>query len=481
MIDNKWRILSGNQINQIHEMTLRVFSEVGIEVLQEKARRTWVDLGAKQDKDSNRILIPPALVDKALKTVKSDFTCGGRDEKNDFVLGKGRLLGRNGGGPGQVIDLDSGELRNATREDSANYAKLVDALPNTQIAAPVYEQDSRPETRDLHTLAMMFRNTSKHINIRLLNPQSLPYFIQMAAIVAGGEENLRSRPLITMLESPVAPLKHPEVLTETILACGKYGIPLELCSMPITGATGPVTLAGSLLMSNVEMLAAVVFGQLTNPGMPMIFAPRIMVMDMAIGYALTGSVENALLVTAGVQLAKEAYHMPVNMHGPYTDSPTSDCQAGIENTYFSLMPAIAGADILTGAGHLQGGLVVNFAQLVIDDELVGMVDRAREGFAVDEEMLGFEAVKDSVTTGNLLTHPHTLKHYRDNTFRPKLVTRLARANWMAEGSKTMFDRAVDKVHHLLVNHVPNPLDEGKEKQISELLNEADKKLSQGVN
>ena len=303
----------------------------------------------------------------------------------------------------------------------------------------------------------------------------------MAKIVAGGEQNLKSKPVITMLESPVAPLKHPEVLTDTIVACGKHGIPLEICSMPIAGATGPVTLAGSLLMSNVEMLAAVVYGQLTNPGMPMIFAPRIMVMDMSSGYALTGSVENALLVTAGVQLAKEAYHQcPVNMHGPYTDSPTSDCQAGIENTYFSLMPAIAGVDILTGAGHLQGGLVVNFAQLVIDDELVGMINRVREGFAVDDEMLGFDAIKDCVTSGNLLTHPHTLRHYRDNTFRPKLLSRLARANWLSEGSKTMSDRAVEKVKSLLANHQPTPIAADKEIQISELLKEADSKLIQGA-
>ena len=168
----------------------------------------------------------------------------------------------------------------------------------------------------------------------------------MAEVVAGGKKTLKEKPIITILESPIAPLKHPEVLIDTILACGKYGIPVEICSMPIAGATGPITLAGSLLMANVEMLAAVVFGQLAYPGMPMIFAPRIMVMDMATGYALTGSIENALLVAAGAQLAKEAYQIPVNMHGPYTDSPISDCQAGIENTYFSLLPALAGADIL---------------------------------------------------------------------------------------------------------------------------------------
>jgi len=476
MIQEKLRILSTDQINQIHEATLRTFEEVGLQVMHETGRKMWVGWGARQDEKTNRIHIPANLIEKALKTVPSQILCGARDEKNDLLIGNGKVYGRNGGGPGQVTDMETGELRNATQSDAADYARLVDGLANTHIAAPVYEQDTAPETRDLHTLAAMFRNTSKHINIRLLKPTSLPYFIRMAEIVAGDKQALKQKPLITLLESPIAPLKHPDVLIDSILTCGEYGIPLEICSMPIAGATGPITLAGSLLMSNVEMMGAVVFGQLAYPGMPMIITPRIMVMDMASGIALTGTMENALLVTAGSQLAKEAYHMPVNMHGPYTDSPLNDCQAGIENTYFSLMPAMAGADILTGAGHLQGGLVVNFAQLVMDDELIGLVNRAIQGLEVNEESLGFEAVKDSIETDNLIMHPHTLKHMRSDRYRTKLMTRVARATWEADGSKSMRDRAIEKVKSLLDKHETKPLDENIIKGINELLIEADRKL-----
>lgn len=476
MIHEKLRILSTGQINQIHNGTLRAFEEVGLNVMHAAGRKMWVDWGARQDASTGRIHIPAHLVEKALKTVPSQILCGARDEKNELLIGGGKVYGRNGGGPGQVTDMETGVLRNATRSDAADYARLVDALANTHIAAPVYEQDSAPETRDLHTLAWMFKNTSKHINIRLLKPSSLPYFMRMAEIVAGSKQALKQKPVITLLESPIAPLKHPDVLIDAILTCGEYGIPLEICSMPIAGATGPITLAGSLLMSNVEMLGAVVFGQLAYPGMPMIFAPRIMVMDMASGFALTGSMENALLVTAGSQLAKETCHMPVNMHGPYTDSPLNDCQAGIENTYFSLMPAMAGADILTGAGHLQGGLVVNFAQLVMDDELVGLVNRAMQGLEVDEENLGYEAVRASIETDNLLMHPHTLRHLRSDRYRTKLMTRSARATWEAEGSKSMRDRAIEKAQSLLAKHQPKPLDETAQKGIDELLIEADRKL-----
>ena len=476
MIHNKLRILSTEQITQIHNDTIRAFKEIGLQVMQEKAQKMWLEWGARKDATTGRIYIPESLVEKALETVPDKILCGARDEKNELLIGDGNVYARNGGGPGQVTDMNTGELRNATQRDSANYARLVDGLANIHIAAPVYEQESAPETRDLHTLAWMFKNTSKHINIRLLNPASLPFFIRMAEIVSGSKETLKQKPVITLLESPIAPLKHPDVLTDAILICGASGIPLEICSMPIAGATGPITLAGSLLMANIEMLGAVVFGQLAHPGMPMIFTPRIMVMDMASGFALTGSMENALLVTAGSQLAKEAYHMPVNMHGPYTDSPLNDCQAGIENTYFSLLPSLAGAAILTCAGHLQGGLVVNFAQLAIDDELMGIVNRGMQGLKVDEENLGYEAVKASIETDNLLMHPHTLRHMRSDRYRTKLMTRSARAIWEDSGSKSMRDRAIEKVNDLLEKHVPKPIDENVQSEIDNLLKEANRKL-----
>lgn len=475
MIHDKLKILSDQQIKQIHETTLRVFEEVGLLVLSEGGCRMWADWGARWDEKSGRVHIPEQLVSKALGTVPGQIRCGARVPENGFVLADGRVLGRNGGGPGQVTDLETGELRNASLQDTADYARLVDALDHMHIAAPLYEQESLPQIRDLSTLLCMSQNTGKHINFRLLDPASLPYFIRMAELLAGGIEALKAAPPVTLLESPIAPLKHPDVLVDALLACGEAGIPIEICSMPIAGATGPITLAGSLLMSNVEMLAAVVFGQLAFPGMPMLFAPRIMVMDMASGYALTGSVENALLVTAGAQLAKEAYGMPVNMHGPYTDSPLNDCQAGIENTYFSLLPALAGADILTGAGHLQGGLVVNFTQLVMDDELVGLVNRAVQGLVVDEETLGYEAVAASIETDNLLMHPHTMRHLRSDRYRPQLLTRVARATWEEKGSLSMRDRAVEKARHILASHQPPPLAEDLQQGMQDILAEARRK------
>ncbi|MFW6103761.1 MAG: trimethylamine methyltransferase family protein [Bacteroidota bacterium] len=472
------RFLSDKEIKKIHENTITALEDIGVYVMHEDGLSMLADAGADVSMKTQLAKIPSEVVESCLETAAKEFIMAGRDPENDLsISGSGKIYARNGGGPGHVVDIDTGKVNEATMDDVKNYAKLVDALEYIDIVAPIYAQDTNTETRDIETLAALFASSSKHINMRLLNRKSLPYVIRMAEIVAGSKEALREKPLITMLESPIAPLKLPDVLVDTLITCAKSFIPVEICSMPITGATGPITLSGSLLMSNIEMVASIVVSQLVQPGAPLIFTPRIMVMDMASAYAMTGSIENALLAAAGVQLAKEAYQLPVNMHGPYTDAMTSDIQAGMENTYFTFLPALAGANILTGAGHLNGGLVVSFSQLLLDNELMGIVQRALKGFSVDDDWLGLDAIARSINEDNLLTDDHTMKYLRDVTrYKPGLQVREQRAEWIRGGSRGMKERADELAKELIEEHEQIPLDPAVSKALSEVVREAETTL-----
>jgi len=473
-----YRILNDEAINKIHDSTLDILKNTGVTVIHEKGMNLLEEAGGKVDRKTQIVKIPASLVERCLKTTPSSFVMAGRDYNNDLNIGmNGKIYSRNGGGPAHVEDLDTGMVRDALLEDVGDYARLVDAIDNIDIAAPIYAQDITPIVRDLSVLATMFANTSKHINMRQLQLSSLPYVLKMAEIVAGSRENLKARPVITMLESPIAPLRIPDVLVETLLECGAYGIPVEICSMPIAGATGPITLAGSLLISNVEMVASIVISQLVNPGAPLVFTPRIMILDMRTAHALTGSIENAMLAAAGVQLAREKYQIPVNVHGPYTDSLISDAQAGIENTYFTFLPALGGANILTGAGHLEGGLFVSYTQLMIDSEITGILQRALQGFDVDTNSLGVDAIHRSISSINLLTDPHTIANLRKtNSFKPKLLNRTPRQLWVDQGSLSMKDRAREMAKRVLTGHEPIPLDHETEKELNSLIKQATKEL-----
>ena len=471
------RVLSDEDVHKIHERTLAVLEDVGVTVMHEGGRAMLADAGAKADPQTHVVRIPSDLVERSLETAPKRIVLGARDPDKDLVLELGgRMYARNGGGPGHILDMETGKVREITTTDVADYARLVDASDHIDYAAPVYAQDTPPPTRDIRALATIFASTTKHINMRVLDIHSLPYVIKMAEIVAGGKEQLRERPLITMLESPITPLKIPDVLVDTLVTCGEYGIPVEICSMPNAGATGPITLAGSLLMSNVEMIAAVVISQLAHPGAPLEFAPRLMIMDMASGRSLTGSIENALLASAGVQLARECYQIPVNMHGPYTDGVVIDSQSAIERTYFTFLPAFAGANVLAGAGHLEQGLVISFTQLLIDNEIHGLVNRALEGFEVNDDTLAVDAIARSVPVGNFLTDAHTLKHLRMERYIPHLLTRDARATWEAAGSKDMATRAKEQAQEILRTYRPTPLDEDVARMLDEVVAEAAREL-----
>ena len=471
------RFLSDEDVQKVHEKTLVVLEDIGVTVEHAGGRALLADAGAKVDPETHAVKIPSDLVERSVGAAPKRVVLGARDPDKDLVLEMGgRMYARNGGGPGHIVDMETGKVREIMTTDVADYARLVDASDHIDYAAPVYAQDTPPATRDIRALATMFANTVKHINMRVLDVRSLPYVIKMAEIVAGGREQLRERPTITMLESPIAPLKIPDVLVDTLVTCGEYGVPVEICSMPNAGATGPITLAGSLLMSNVEMLAAVVISQLAHPGAPLEFAPRHVVMDMASGRSLTGSIENALLAATGVQLARECYQIPVNMHGPYTDSVVLDSQSAIERTYFTFLPALAGANVLAGAGHLEQGLTISFTQLLIDNEIHGLVNRVLQGFEVSDETLAIDAIARSATEGNFLMDPHTLQHLRTERFIPDLLTREGRVTWEAAGAKDMATRAQERAQQLLKTYQPDPLDEGVARELEKVVAEAAKEL-----
>ena len=298
---------------------------------------------------------------------------------------------------------------------------------------------------------------------------------EMAAIVAGGKEELKKRPIVSLLEAPISPLKFLDVTVDALWLCGEYGIPLDICVMPIAGGTGPMTMAGNVLLFNTEFLAGLTISQLAHPGAPIQYAPRPMLMDMRTGFSLAGSVELGVMAACGAQMA-HFYNVPVSLHGPWTDSMTHDGQSFIERMYMDLMAGLAGANVLVGAGMIQQSLVISHEQLVIDSEINNIVVRALEGFELDEARLGAEAIARVGPGGNFVADPHTLKFLRGERFIPSLLYRNSREAWVAEGSKTLLERARERARAILAEHEPNPLPEDVGKALDELVAKALKRL-----
>ena len=466
------KYLTDDQIEEIHHGSLGILENTGIQVEHKGGLEALEAAGAQVDHQHQRVRIPRELAARCLETVPDRFTLAARNPDKDCPLVPGgRPYSRNGGGADFTIDLETGEFRPLLHADVKSYFKLMDALEGISFIAPVFGQDMPVHGRDILMLREALAHTDKPIHLRAFSGETLRVMFEMAAIVAGGKEQLKERPIVSLLEAPISPLRFLDVTVDALWLCGEYGIPLDVCVMPIAGGTGPMTMAGNIQLFNTEFLGGVVISQLAHPGAPLQYAARPMAMDMRTGFSLAGSVELGVMAAAGAQMA-HYYNLPVSLHGPWSDSMTHDGQSILERTYMTLMAAMAGANVLVGAGMMQQSLVISHEQLVIDSEINRMAFRAVAGFEIDAERLGTEAIGRVGPGGNFVMDPHTLQFLRGERYAPSLLYRNSREAWEANGSKTLVERAKEKAMTILQEHEPNPLSEDVSRTLDELVSKS---------
>jgi len=465
-------LLSRNQIKKIHSASLKVLEDVGVVVYEGGFLKFLADSGVNVDFDKKTVRISSSLVMECVKKTPKRVTLYARDPKYDVKLDDEKIYAHALGGAATVVDLDSGEVRPSTRKDVADLTRIIDALPNIHICTMIALPCDVPEqVRDVYCVAEQFQNTAKNMDATPLSDKGFPYMVELAETVVGGEEELRKRPIITCSFSPTSPLKFSDDVVRIMVQGAKLGLPMAVLPCPMAGATSPVTLAGSLVQQNVETLAGLVMIQLVNAGTPFMYCPRVFPIDMLSGMTSSG-VEVGLLSAGCVQLAKY-YGLPSDVYGLDTSSKTLDEQVAFEKGLNGILPALAGANMLSGAGCIEGAITVSYEQLVIDDEIFGMIFRAVKGIKVDEERLAIDVIaKVAREESNFLQQMHTLKHFRQEYYPPKLSDRTSRSRWQEMGSKNIVKVAREKARKILAEHQPPPLDKDVVKKIKKILKRA---------
>ncbi len=472
---DKARFLTESDMQKIHEQSLFLLENTGIGIEHEKTMQLLAEAGAKVDYENKSVRMPAELVEKSLKTVPRKITLAGRNPERDLILEPGGTIRtRNTGGMTQIHDLETGEIRESILADTADFARLLDGLDNIDFIAPLYAADVPLDILELQVLETMMCNTDKHINIRALDKRTFPYLIKMAETVAGGKENLKARPVISILEAPISPLLFPDVFIESLLLGGASGIPIEICSMPNIGGTGPITLAGSLLLSTVEHLATIVVSQTAHPGAPLIWASRFPALDMKSGN--TGMLtEGAMVSAAAAQLATEYYNLICDLHGPATNAVNPEGESVFEECIGAFVTGFAGRPaVLCGAGGMELGIATSFEQLVISNEIFSVFRRVLDGFVVDDDTLAKDVIAQVGVGGNYLGEQHTLDHLRSERLNSCLLKPKTRAKWVEEGSKSLVDLAREKARAILAEHQPAPMDEATLAGLKEIVKTAQK-------
>jgi trimethylamine--corrinoid protein Co-methyltransferase len=463
--------LTADEVESIHLATLRVLSEVGIVLTHGKARALLIGAGATGRGD--RILLPPDLVEQCLDGCPRQVTIRGR-ACQPVVIGDGSLHWHNVGGAREVHDTVSDQRRRATVQDVRDSTRLLDALESISTITPLFTPQDVPGP--LMSLAM-YRHTVSNTTKPVQGPavhsaHEVRHIARMAAVLGPPPE------VLTLGISPVSPLFFPDDVAEAIMETADLGIPLGPLPCPIAGATSPMSLAGSLVQQNGEVLASVVLAQLVRPGLPIVYCGRLSVMEPRTGISVSGGVEVGLASAATVQIGHR-YGLPVNVYGLSTNAKVVDLQNGYERALGAVVPALSGADELSGIGEMDAGVASSYAQMVVDNEIAAGVSRVRRGLSVDHEALAVEVVRTAMDgPRHYLGQPHTVRYLRaGEVFLPRLAERRAWEEWNRAGRDGIVERAEAEAQRLLAEHEPMPLAEEQERELDGIMAKARQELA----
>jgi len=304
-------VLSDDAVRQIHQGTLEVLEQTGVLVEDEEPLDILADGGCAVDRETHVVRFPPEVVEQALASCPPRIFCAGRDPKHDIWEEAGGEVHFTNFDEGiKYIDPRSGEYRDPTKDDVAEVARLIDALPNIAVyESAVGPKDVPGETASIHGLETALNNTTKHTGCEAITGWEARTCIEMAATVAGGMDELRKRPILGLGVCPVSPLKLTRDATEVIIETARAGLAGTVLSMAMSGGSAPVTLAGTLVQHNAEVLSGIALMQLTQRGVPAVYGSSTTALDLRYAAAAVGSPELALISACAAQLARQ-YRLP---------------------------------------------------------------------------------------------------------------------------------------------------------------------------
>ena len=457
------KFLSDEDIKSMHEATLQILHEVGVIWTHKPSLDILTDAGCTIQ--GNRVHFPPDLVmDSIAKANKRPSVRGRNGQLNE--LGAGNLYFHNLGGARDIFDARTGTRHIATDEDACNAIRLLDALPNCHTITPFFTPpDVSNELMALHMYRHAISNTTKPLQGPGIQfGHEVKYAVEMAAVVGTPAQEL------TLSLSPVSPLTMHDIAAEAIMEMAKAGVIHANLPCPTGGATSPMTITGSIVQQSAESLAPLVLAQIINPGCGVVYCGRLGMLEPRTGL-IWGGVELGLSSAATVQLG-HYYGFSVNVYGFSTNAHTLDAQNAFERGLNAAIPALAGADELSGIGEMEAGVMGSFAQMVLDNELAGSVVRLRKGLSADIEHLAVEIIGNAMNgSRNFLAQKHTMKHLRAGEMA---LTHLAERNsWDTWEEKLerrqMADHAVDEAERILREHTIPPLEPQQEQELDRIL------------
>ncbi len=428
--------------------------------------------------DGNRVRIPVRLVEKALKTVPRRVTLhNSRTGKPVMRLeGNNSYFGTGSDTP-FFNDPRTGQRVPTSKETVSMAIKTIDALPNLDFVMSLgIVQDVPQLVYDRHQFEAQVFNTSKPIVTTAVDIDGYADIIKMCEIIAGGEKELQNHPFMTLYAEPISPLIHSEEAAQKLVLAGKKHLPVVYTPCLMAGSTAPGTLGGAVTNGIAESLSGLVLNQQTQEGNPFIMGGVFTIMDMNTTIFSYGAPEFDLMMAT---LADMSNYLNIPMFGTAgcSDSKVVDEQTAIEYAISIMMQAQSGANLIHDVGYIEHGNASSMEALVMADELIGYARQFCSGIEVTDETLALDVIDRVGPGGDFLSDKHTFSHFKEAWY-PELFPRISFENWVADGKKTLVDRANEKAKDILEHYEAEPLPDDVVKKIRQITKEAEEKLLQ---
>ena len=443
--------LSDDELLSIHETSMHILGKVGVHIEGKEILEIFKKSGAKVDFNEERVFLPLPLMDDILSNCSPHLTLYDTLGEKSIVFGEDQSHFGTHGFPSLYRDRVTGEIRNGRYSELIDFLKVADVLEYPQIVAPSLQPtDVDSEIADLLQAKAALTITKKPLYLQAFSGQSVHDIVKMLTAVVGGEETLRQNPHSIFCVCTHSPLTIRQDAAEVLVESAKLGAPVYITSGAMGGATSPVTLSGELAQVNAEILSHVALSKIINPDAPVVYASSCRMFDMKFGVCASSTPEYALFRASTSQLGKY-YNLPTGGGGLNTDSSTIDAQYGWEKFMTTLIPAMAGQNIILGMGIFSQMNAISIESLVVDHDIVKSVNRILDGVRVDQDRLAFEVIKNNAKTSEFMSDSHTMKYFREETWIPngKITDRSDSNQWKMTGSKTTLDRAQSMIDECL--------------------------------
>jgi trimethylamine--corrinoid protein Co-methyltransferase len=455
---------------RVHDATVRVLGEAGVDVLHEPTLELLRSAGAKVE--GNRVRLAPKMIDDAIESAARSWPLEGRGEAAGLELKQGRTYFGTGSDCLFTRDRADGDRRRVRLADVQTMAHLADKLPNMDFVMSMgLPDDVDMAVDDLAPVAAMLRGTSKPLIVAPKDGDAVEPILEMAR-VAGNEKS------VVIYSMPAPPLMHDADAITKVVECAKRNVPLVYASAPSMGSTSPWSVAATLVVGNAEILSGLVVHQLVNPGAPFIYGTAFGVLDMALTVESYAAPEQLLTDHVGCELA-EFYGLPSFYYGAVSDSKLLDPQWAAESAVTAMLGALSRGTLLHDVGYLESGMQSSHESIVLGDEVAGFARAILRELPFDETGLAVDEILLAGPGGNHLARKYTRQHYRE-MWRPGLFERATYDHWMDEtGGKDLLTKIRERTEELLAEPRAEALDDATSARLDEIVAEAQTTRSAG--